>query len=63
MLRRGIAVLLGGATLLVAQAAAAQPAVQQLGADFWAWRGTTQPASSDDIPRIVRPAGWLPDWS
>jgi uncharacterized protein (DUF885 family) len=63
MLRRGIAVLIGGASLLVAQAAAAQPAVQQLGADFWAWRGTTQPASSDDIPRIVRPTGWLPDWS
>ncbi|WHU04227.1 DUF885 family protein [Sphingomonas sp. NIBR02145] len=67
MLRRGIAVLIGGATLLVAPVAAvpaaAQPAVQQLGADFWAWRGTTQPASSDDIPRIVRPAGWLPDWS
>jgi len=63
MLRRGIAALIGGAALLAAQAAAAQPAVQQLGADFWAWRGITQPASSDDIPRIVRPAGWVPDWS
>lgn len=63
MLSRGIAVLMGGATLFMAQAAVAQPAVQQLGADFWAWRGTTQPASSDDIPRIVRPAAWLPDWS
>ncbi|OSZ62471.1 hypothetical protein CAP40_19920 [Sphingomonas sp. IBVSS2] len=67
MLGRGIAALMGGATLLVAQVAArpatAQPAVQQLGADFWAWRGITQPASSDDIPRIARPAGWLPDWS
>ncbi len=67
MLGRGIAALMGGATLLVAQVAArpaaAQPAVQQLGADFWAWRGIIQPASSDDIPRIARPAGWLPDWS
>lgn len=63
MLSRGIAALMGSATLLAAQAAAAQPAVQQLGADFWAWRGITQPASSDDIPRIVRPAGWVPDWS
>jgi hypothetical protein len=67
MLSRGVAALLRGAMLLAAPVAAvpaaAQPAVQQLGADFWAWRGTTQPASSDDIPRIVRPAGWLPDWS
>lgn len=63
MRARGIAAVMGGAVLLAAQAAAAQPAVQQLGADFWAWRGTTQPASSDDIPRIVRPAGWVPDWS
>ena len=63
MLRGGIAALIGGAMLMVAQAAHAQPAVQQLGADFWAWRATTQPASSDDIPRIVRLAGWAPDWS
>ncbi|WP_066796714.1 DUF885 family protein [Sphingomonas soli] len=63
MLARGIAAWLGGATLMVAQVASAQPAVQQLGADFWAWRSATQPASSDDIPRIVRPAGWVPDWS
>lgn len=63
MLRRAIALMTGGAVLLVAQAAVAQPAVQQLGADFWAWRVGTQPASSDDIPRIVRPAGWVPDWS
>lgn len=63
MRARGIAAVMGGAVLLAAQAAVAQPAVQQLGADFWAWRGTTQPASSDDIPRIVRPAGWVADWS
>lgn len=48
---------------LLAQPVAAQPAVQALGADFWAWRATTQPASSDDVPRIERPAGWSPDWS
>ncbi|AJP74346.1 hypothetical protein TS85_07520 [Sphingomonas hengshuiensis] len=41
----------------------AQPAVQALGADFWAWRASTQPATSDDIPRIARPAAWVPDWS
>ena len=37
--------------------------VQQLGSDFWSWRATQQPRSRDDIPRIERPAGWLPEWS
>lgn len=49
--------------LMLTAPAHAQPAVQQLGEQFWAWRATTQPASSDDIPRIVRPKGWMPDWS
>jgi uncharacterized protein (DUF885 family) len=31
--------------------------------DFWAWRAAEQPVSSDDIPRLERPAGWIPDWS
>jgi hypothetical protein len=47
--------------------AAAPPAVadplDDLARDFWTWRATTQPSSGDDIPRIERPAGWLPDWS
>jgi uncharacterized protein (DUF885 family) len=51
------------AALATAQPAAAQPEVQALGAEFWAWRATTQPATSDDIPRIERPARWTPDWS
>jgi Bacterial protein of unknown function (DUF885) len=34
-----------------------------LGEEFWAWRSTTQPLSGDDIPRIERPSGWVPDWS
>jgi uncharacterized protein (DUF885 family) len=37
--------------------------LQALAADFWAWRASTQPVAGDDIPRIVRPAGWIPDWS
>lgn len=49
--------------LACAQPAAAQPAVQALGADFWAWRAVTQPATSDDVPRVERPAGWAPDWT
>src|SRR5438128_6299996 len=37
--------------------------LQQLAADFWAWRAANQPVSSDDIPRIERPSDWVPDWS
>ncbi len=37
--------------------------VPELGADFWSWRAAHQPASGDDIPRIVRPSNWAPDWS
>ena len=37
--------------------------LQKLASEFWAWRAKTQPASADDIPRIHRPAGWVPDWS
>ena len=42
--------------------AAADP-LDDLARDFWTWRAATQPSSGDDIPRIERPAGWLPDWS
>ncbi|MDK2755306.1 MAG: DUF885 domain-containing protein [Blastomonas fulva] len=55
--------MVGAATLAAAPCAHAQVEVQQLGADFWTWRAATQPATSDDIPRIVRPAKWTPDWS
>lgn len=34
-----------------------------LAREVWAWRAATQPSSGDDIPRIDRPANWLPDWS
>ncbi len=63
MLRKVLLGITGGVLLASAQGALAQAEVQQLGADFWAWRATTQPATSDDIPRIVRPQGWTPDWS
>lgn len=54
--------VLAGGLLTAGAAASAQP-VQDLGAEFWQWRARTQPNTSDDIPRIVRPEGWLPDWS
>jgi uncharacterized protein (DUF885 family) len=34
-----------------------------LARDFWAWRAVEMPVSTDDIPRLERPAGWVPDWS
>jgi uncharacterized protein (DUF885 family) len=37
--------------------------IQKLGAEFFAWRATTQPCTGDDIPRVERPAGWVPDVS
>jgi uncharacterized protein (DUF885 family) len=42
--------------------AAADP-LDDLSRHFWAWRAVHQPSTGDDIPRIERPAGWLPDWS
>lgn len=38
-------------------------AVQELSREFWAWRATTQPFNTDDIPRIERPAGAKRSWS
>jgi Bacterial protein of unknown function (DUF885) len=37
--------------------------VEDLARDFWAWRATEQPSTSDDIVRIERPANWVPNWS
>jgi uncharacterized protein (DUF885 family) len=37
--------------------------LDDLARDFWAWRAAEQPVSSDDIPRLDRPTGWVPDWS
>ncbi|MDT9701139.1 DUF885 family protein [Streptomyces sp. P17] len=31
--------------------------------EFWEWRIAAQPDSYDDVTRVERPAGWLPDWS
>ncbi len=37
--------------------------LDDLARDFWAWRASEMPVSTDDIPRLERPAGWVPDWS
>ena len=36
-------------------------ALADLGQQIWAWRAEHQPRSRDDIPRLDRPSGWLPD--
>ena len=37
--------------------------LEELSADFWSWRARTQPRLRDDIPRLDRPPGWIPDFS
>ncbi|WP_169053803.1 DUF885 family protein [Agromyces sp. H66] len=32
----------------------------RLGTEFWEWRDATSFRTSDDIPRVERPAGWVP---
>lgn len=34
--------------------------LEHLGAEFWEWRDATSFRTADDIPRVERPAGWLP---
>jgi hypothetical protein len=50
--------------LLLALAPASQAETQQnFASDFWAWRAQEQPFSTDDIPRLDRPADLVIDWS
>ena len=37
--------------------------LQQLASAFFEWRSVQQPAQGDDIPRVERPDGWVPDYS
>lgn len=37
--------------------------LQALARSFFEWRRVQQPAQGDDIPRVERPDGWLPDFS
>src|SRR5579859_5591532 len=37
--------------------------LDDLSSRFWAWRARQQPRSRDDIPRLDRPRGWLPETS
>ncbi len=37
--------------------------LQELAKEFFKWRTATQPITPDDIPRVERPDGWIPDYS
>jgi len=41
----------------------AERIVQAMAREFFEWRRVQQPATGDDIPRVERPDGWLPDVS
>lgn len=41
----------------------AEATVQSLARSFFDWRRTQQPVQGDDIPRVERPDGWVPDYS
>lgn len=63
-MRHSLASLLVCAVLApLGLAASAADPLDDLARDFWTWRAVTQPSSGDDIPRLDRPGGWLPDWS
>ncbi len=35
--------------------------LDELGERFWLWRARQQPRTRDDLPRLDRPRGWLPE--
>jgi hypothetical protein len=41
----------------------ASAALQMLARSFFDWRQIQQPSQGDDIPRVERPDGWVPDFS
>ena len=49
--------------LLASSTATGATELTDLGEQFWRWRAETQPITGDDIPRLARPPGWVPDWS
>ncbi|MET0725215.1 MAG: DUF885 family protein [Leifsonia sp.] len=36
--------------------------LDRLGTEFWEWKAATAFHTSDDVPRLDRPAGWLPQF-
>ena len=48
---------------IVTPASALDSELQRLAGEYFAWRAEQQPAGGDDIPRVERPDGWVPDFS
>jgi len=65
--RRPLTVLFAPIAVVLSLAAVAAPArgddLSALSRDFWTFRAATQPVNRDDIPRLVRPDGFTPDFS
>jgi hypothetical protein len=61
MTRRTLVAVVLFAVVLVPLASA--DSLEELSQDFWQWRAAEQPFTADDLVRIERPAGWVPDWS
>lgn len=61
MSAKGSKAAIPAATGLASKPARAET-LDQLAADFWAWRAKYQPTTGDDIPRLERPKDWAPDW-
>jgi uncharacterized protein (DUF885 family) len=55
--------LLGLAIFLAAAPSLRADELDDLSQKFWTWRAAEQPIAGDDITRIERPNGWVPDWS
>src|SRR6202011_236379 len=55
--------LLGTVLLITLVSGSRAETLQNFANDFWAWRAREQPFSTDDIPRLDRPADLAIDWS
>ncbi len=66
-MRHLISFLLLFAVAICQPLSAAEPqhdvVLQALAAKFFQWRRIQQPVSGDDIPRVERPYGWVPNYS
>ena len=51
------------ALALFLAAPAAADDLETLSRDFWTWRAVAKPMTRDDVERVRRPHGWVPDWT
>lgn len=58
-----VKVLVGALLLFTVLPVSHAETLQEFARDFWTWRAREQPFSTDDIPRLDRPADLAIDWS